>query len=536
MRNCRKKALGHIFGPSCQYYFPRDCLLYIRPKIQRPYFQFAHKIFRLIASNVHSNNCAVPSFKRSNVPKTTIQQPELSVNTMRTFAFCCLASLLLQESSVVAQDNASANGGSTTVDLEPETVLVIVDLEAFANGQEANTAMDATPGSQINVGVYSSVTVPDLSQTQTTTQEEVPSNQTIPTTVTTPTTTTITDEVYTSGADANGAGANGPGAMIYAGAFPPEREDTQGAVTTETTTSVEANPDLVPTANPLQETLLFDCPLTCRNEGKCIEGRVGMNGFPFNLGIYEAGPLEYHCECPVGWTGLVCEKPFTSCNDGNHACLHGGQCRPSFLDKDGNEQYSCDCENAVFEGMRYAGKFCQAQAVEVCQDGPDPVYCVNGTCKNHFEITPHEPCRCDSGFEGARCEYASGEAPKCDLDCNEGKCRIGKKQYSEQINMFIPTDEDHQYCVCPRRFNGANCEIEGARCGESHCFNGGTCVQQELPNGTVKDFCDCSGAFTDDVAYAGEYCEAESNAFCTRLPDHNGQSFCVNGGTCKGDS
>lgn len=420
----------------------------------------------------------------------------------------------------------------------------------------ASSPLNATAGTTVNAGVHSSITIPDLSSASTLVAVEASANQAYagltPTATIVPTTTTPTAYVSTVPTTVDPSGVptanistdstayvstatttttvdeNGDDVYVMSeivGAFPPEEDTTEGNVTGATTTSARAS---------------TTCPLTCQNEGQCAVGRLGLTaayGSPFSLGIFEEeGPLEFHCECTDDFTGLLCEKPFISCNDGNHGCLHGGECLPSFLDTDGVEQYYCDCENAIFQDMRYAGKFCQAQAVETCQEGPSPIYCVNGSCKSQFEATPASPCVCNPGWEGPRCEYASGEAPNCDLDCNTGKCRIGKKEYSQQTNMFVPSDEDHSYCVCPKGFQGENCEIEGAPCGSEHCFHGGTCLVKERNDGTVEHFCDCSSAFTEDVAYAGEFCEAESTAFCTRLPDHNGQSFCVNGGTCKGES
>jgi hypothetical protein len=432
---------------------------------------------------------------------------------MRSISICCLASLvLLQESVVVAQTNSQSVIGTTIAD----------HIQTVVNNQAASSLLNAVAGTQVMVGVTPTIiTVPDLSDASSLVAVEATSNQSdagvVPTATivtTTPTADTTTTPVATTATTTESVDADGNEVYVLSevvGAFPPE-EDTSTST----------------------------CPINCKHGGQCTEGRLGLSaaaGSPFALGIFEEeGPLEFHCECTDDFTGLLCEKPFISCNDGNHGCLHGGECLPSFVDKNGSEQYYCECANAVFEDKRYAGKFCQAQAVETCQEGTSPIYCVNGSCKDQFEATPTTPCNCNDGFEGPSCEYASGEAPNCDLDCSTGKCHIGKKEYSLQANMFVPSDEDHQYCVCPKGFQGPHCEIKGAECGDEHCFNGGTCLVKELASGKNEHFCDCSSAFTDDVAYAGEFCEAESSAFCTRLPDHNGQSFCVNGGKCKGES
>ena len=444
---------------------------------------------------------------------------------MRSLSICCLASLLLlQESVTIVAQNSQSVIGSNYADA----------IQTFVNEEVASSPLQAVAGTQVKVGVTPTIiTIPDLSDTSSLVAVEATSNQsdagavvptaTISTTtpsavITTTTTTTTPVAITTETVDAYGNDVYVLSEVV--GAFPPEEDTDSTTATARASTST--------------------CPINCKNGGQCTEGRLGLTaaaGSPFTLGIFEEeGPLEFHCECTDDFTGLLCEKPFISCNDGNHGCLHGGECLPSFLDKNGLEQYYCECANAVFEEKRYAGKFCQAQAVETCQEGTSPIYCVNGSCKAQFEATPTTPCNCNDGWEGPSCEYASGEAPNCDLDCNTGKCHIGKKEYSLQTNMFVPSDEDHQYCVCPKGFQGPHCEIEGAQCGNEHCFNGGTCLVKELSSGKNEHFCDCSTAFTDDLAYAGEFCEHESSAFCTRLPDHNGQSFCVNGGTCKGES
>lgn len=57
-----------------------------------------------------------------------------------------------------------------------------------------------------------------------------------------------------------------------------------------------------------------------------------------------------------------------------------------------------------------------------------------------------------------------------------------------------------------------------------------------MSDGTTRNFCDCTTANAGEKSFAGLRCEAESTSFCTKMPNHNGHAFCVNGGSCKADS
>jgi len=150
-----------------------------------------------------------------------------------------------------------------------------------------------------------------------------------------------------------------------------------------------------------------------------------------------------------------------------------------------------------------------------------------------------QPCVCQEGFEGPHCEYQQGEAPECNLKCqNGGHARIGNKDYppNAMYNEFWKTSQDHCFCLCPPGYFGLDCSIKGEQCGEDHCFNGGTCLTQDNGDGTQQNYCDCTTANTSGTSYAGKYCEAESTSFCSRMADQNGHQFCVNGGHCRTES
>lgn len=288
------------------------------------------------------------------------------------------------------------------------------------------------------------------------------------------------------------------------------------------------------------------CPLDCKGDGQCVLGNADFtqfttteNSMPYLKDLNNGG---YFCQCPVGRTGLTCEREYESCGDGTHFCFHGGSCLSGIKDVYGNEQHYCDCGDAEFDGKSFAGKFCEAEAVDMCGSDSEygNVFCTNGgVCRNNWLDNLDQPCICQNGFDGPHCEYRAGERPGCDLQClNGGACRIGSKEYppNQAYREFWDTHDDNRYCVCPEGFFGLQCEIEGQTCGDEHCFNGATCVTRNMSDGSVRNFCDCTTADARGSSYAGLRCEAESTSFCTKMGDHNGHQFCVNGGSCKADS
>ncbi|GKY97471.1 hypothetical protein MPSEU_000705500 [Mayamaea pseudoterrestris] len=71
-------------------------------------------------------------------------------------------------------------------------------------------------------------------------------------------------------------------------------------------------------------------------------------------------------------------------------------------------------------------------------------------------------------------------------------------------------------------------------CGDGRCFNGGTCLTQDV-NGATEYHCDCSATYGTNVAYAGRYCQYKATVFCPTNDGANVNLFCVNDGTCKSD-
>lgn len=224
------------------------------------------------------------------------------------------------------------------------------------------------------------------------------------------------------------------------------------------------------------------CPLDCKADGTCMRGNADFSGFistehsmPF---LKDANMNGYFCECPAGRTGLLCEREYESCGDGVHFCFHGGRCLTGLKDVYGNEQHYCDCSDAQFQGQAQAGKYCQAEAVDVCGKAAEygTVFCTNGgVCRDNFFEFLDQPCICQEGFTGPNCEYRAGEEPMCDLSCqNGGACRIGNKDYppNQLYREFWKTHDDYRYCACQPGWFGLNCEVQGETCGDGHCFNG----------------------------------------------------------------
>ena len=285
------------------------------------------------------------------------------------------------------------------------------------------------------------------------------------------------------------------------------------------------------------------CPFPCFHGSQCAWGAADFsdhphpNGEPLDIHV-EDSRLGKHCECTEGFTGLRCAKKYKSCNDGQHFCYHGGECISGLEDQFGNEQLFCDCTNAVDEhGVRFIGKYCEVPTEQPCNLDRS-VFCVNGGyCKDDFEDATHRPCRCGPDHDGPHCEFLKGSVPDCDLQCsNGGHCRLGLRTFSDgDASLGWTNSSNYQYCECPPGFYGLQCEIASSKCGEHHCFNGGTCVHKRGANGVVKSHCDCNSANTHSVSYAGRYCQYESSVFCDKNSLQNGQLFCVNDGMCKSE-
>ena len=161
---------------------------------------------------------------------------------------------------------------------------------------------------------------------------------------------------------------------------------------------------------------------------------------------------------------------------------------------------------------------------------------------NHFLsllilVSGDEPCECQSGFVGDRCEFHVGTIDSnCTMDCqNGGRCSLGFRNKTDAERLFDENEDvtlNFQHCVCPPGYSGPHCETKvDDSCAEKghYCFHGGEC---ELQPDTSEPYCDCSIATQEDTRYTGLHCEHAATSFCTLNSGVNGHPFCANGGKC----
>lgn len=84
-----------------------------------------------------------------------------------------------------------------------------------------------------------------------------------------------------------------------------------------------------------------ECPgtdLVCLHNTTCIEGDANFTWHPARPGVgdkfdfsKETSRHGFHCDCPLGLTGLRCGRTYESCNDGDHTCFNGGTLKESWV-------------------------------------------------------------------------------------------------------------------------------------------------------------------------------------------------------------
>lgn len=268
--------------------------------------------------------------------------------------------------------------------------------------------------------------------------------------------------------------------------------------------------------------------LDCQHDSTCRLGNATYN-MDTHVGFHTVTNMNgYHCQCPEGFGGLDCSRPYQECGINGARCYHGGVCLPESELEDIEYASYCECSKASHNGQRYAGKYCEV-AVEqenYCNDR-SRLFCLNGgSCPTGDMLI----CSCKEGYFGEHCEYVTPKGPECTLEClNEGVCKVGR------VNGPWGNRDDF-YCDCPRGYGGIQCEHLAETCGDGDtvCLHGASCQTAVAANGKTSFTCSCP-----DPYLGGSGCEQKRRMeLCNPqvAPEYSLSmavpAFCLNGGTC----
>lgn len=101
----------------------------------------------------------------------------------------------------------------------------------------------------------------------------------------------------------------------------------------------------------------------------------------------------------------------------------------------------------------------------------------------------------------------------------ERRCSCYPGYYGDDCSFVVE--------ICPASASGTN--------GQQMCFNGGTCVEQQVQSGgtwVTEYTCNCATAAGDAAVYAGSRCEFPGETSCEAGMRMSSYAFCVNGGRC----
>ncbi|XP_036987920.2 protein jagged-2 isoform X1 [Artibeus jamaicensis] len=255
----------------------------------------------------------------------------------------------------------------------------------------------------------------------------------------------------------------------------------------------------------------------CAVPGECRcsygwQGRFCDECVPYPGCVHGSCVEPWQCTCETNWGGLLCDKDLNYCGR-HHPCTNGGTCTNAEPN-----QYHCVCP------VGYSGKNCE-RAEHACSSNP----CANGgSC---HEVPSGFECHCPSGWSGPTCaldvdECASNPCAAggtcvdrvdgfecicpeqwvgatCLLDANEceGKPCLNAFSCKNLIGGY--------YCDCLPGWKGLNCHIKDRDC-HGQCQHGGTC--KDLGNGSQ---CTCPRGF------GGRHCELQLDE-CASSPCHSG--------------
>jgi len=249
------------------------------------------------------------------------------------------------------------------------------------------------------------------------------------------------------------------------------------------------------------------CNIDCRQNATCVEGSANFddhdehtNGTAFEMhSILDING--YHCECPLGWTGVLCDEMYVACD--GFKCYNGGVCMADKLD--------CDCSDTKdANGIPYVGKFCEEQQ-GVVQCGPDGMFCTNGgECPTGDKTV----CECGGKYFGRHCELEGNESDDNGMSSNVAG-DIDDMDDDMDDGMYDDMNEDDQMYVA---------------CDQDHkCHNGGECIPGLSDHHEDNQlYCDCSSAKDEEgIPYVGKFCEYKSEVMCG-----SDGIFCTHGGEC----
>jgi hypothetical protein len=221
------------------------------------------------------------------------------------------------------------------------------------------------------------------------------------------------------------------------------------------------------------------------------------------------------------------------CGDGH--CLNGGSCLiEQNISEDGTYKMNenCNCDGAYDEKSNsvYRGPYCQYKSTSLCSMNGESLfgnkyYCLHhGVCKEGDKLQ-QQGCDCNSGWTGKNCQLKILELIDGIDDISDGD-----GDDNDPIDNWIASSDDDD------PIDNLIVASSNDVCGDTHCYNNGSCVQTEKLDSdgipSLSFSCDCSTAHDEKYMYAGTSCEFPSTDLCL---EGDGSDFCVNHGSCVDD-
>ena len=218
---------------------------------------------------------------------------------------------------------------------------------------------------------------------------------------------------------------------------------------------------------------------------------------------------------------------------------------------------SCNCDGAYDEisNSVFRGPYCQYKSTSLCSSSSSSSnngeesslfgnkdYCLHhGICKVKGDNL-QQGCDCSSGWTGKNCQLKILEL----IDGIDDDDVDGDGDDNDPIDNWIAASDDDNDPIDNwiAASDDDNDPIDNwiaasssDVCGDTHCYNNGSCVQTEKLDSdgipSLSFSCDCSTAYDEKYRYAGTSCEFPSTDLC--LEGRDGSNFCVNHGSCVDD-